>query len=150
MIRLSLFSWLYKLKKQTDFKGEHNYMWWTLSPLWLQTVFWGPYFSLRTACLISDGKNTYRVCIITSLPPKLHSAALNLTCELGVYWWSYSPVSHWLHLKISHGILFFKATNLTHILVHVLTSFEKPVSEYPNDEWPQNSSHCLLCYLMFS
>ena len=39
-------------------------MWRTLPPFELQTVFWGPYFPQRTACLFSHGEI---VCVITSL-----------------------------------------------------------------------------------
>ena len=56
-------------------KGKHSfilchfvYMWRTLPPFSFQAVFWGPYFPLRTTCLISGGNYQYFwVCIITSL-----------------------------------------------------------------------------------
>ena len=72
----SLFSWPNKqMSKQTDLEGQESfklfyfvYMWRTLPPVKLQTVFWGPYFPLRTACLFSYGKNGhFWVRTITSL-----------------------------------------------------------------------------------
>ena len=47
------------LNKRADLKGQHNvilfcfvYLWRTLPPFQLQTVFWRTYFPLRTACFI--------------------------------------------------------------------------------------------------
>ena len=38
-----------------NFLPPWEYIWRTLPPLYLQTVFWAPYFRLRTACLFPYG-----------------------------------------------------------------------------------------------
>ena len=53
------FLWLDKLDKHTDLEGQQSipcyfvYNWRTLMAFQLQTVFWGPYFSLQTTCSFS-------------------------------------------------------------------------------------------------
>lgn len=41
--------------------------WQTPPPVWLQTVFWVPYFPLRRACLFSNGKNAHLCVYIITL-----------------------------------------------------------------------------------
>ena len=59
---LCFYVWMNQIKK-TDLKGQCNlvlfyvvYMWQTLPPFSIQTVFWGLDFPPRAACLFSDGE----------------------------------------------------------------------------------------------
>ena len=63
---------LIKLNKQTELKGQHSfilfyfvYMWQTLPLFQLRTVFCGPYFPLRTACLFNYGNWPSLVSVFT-------------------------------------------------------------------------------------
>ena len=70
---LFLFSQQNKLNKLADLQGQHNsmlfyfvHMWRTPPPFSLQTVFWGPYFPLRAACLFSYGGNFFFLLLLLS------------------------------------------------------------------------------------
>ena len=58
------------------------YMRQTLPPFHLQTVFWGPSFPLRTACLFTCEKDKYFwVCIITSLTESILKIVLEFLLQ---------------------------------------------------------------------
>lgn len=73
MTKQTLFSWVNKLIKQTDLEGKHNFILliWRLTGgrvRHFQTLFWGSYFPLRSACLSSYRKqNVYFWCCISWL-----------------------------------------------------------------------------------
>ena len=51
----------------------------TLTPFWLQTVFWGTYLPLRAACLFGYGKKTvFLSCKYKNSKSNLHLAPLKI------------------------------------------------------------------------